>query len=302
VSDEAAKRIFISYRRTDSPHIAGRLFDRLATRFGAANVFMDVDSIEPGSDFGDAISHAVGSCDALLALIGTHWLDVVDERGRRRLDDPDDLVVLEIASALERQVRVVPVLVDGAAPPRRTDLPDVLAPLARRQVARLDHVSFSTNAAALIEVLERPLAAARHIVPDPSSRPRPDDVEPSLPAASIHDVRFRWEWTVEDFKLLRHDRRPSTRHMISVFDVLAGQPDVQMSMTDLADAVELTRNELRGAFNGFSHVCKLLRPGDPLGWPISWQHRPSTRPDQGQETFYHVPAAVADRWRSSAIG
>ena len=108
-------RIFISYRRSDTPHVAGRLFDRLVARFGAGNVFIDVDTIEPGLDFTDAIADAVGACDVLLALIGSHWLDAADDRGRRRLDDPDDLVVVEIATALQRQIRVIPVLVDGAA-------------------------------------------------------------------------------------------------------------------------------------------------------------------------------------------
>jgi hypothetical protein len=64
--EEAAGRVFVSYRRADTPHVAGRLFDRLEARFGTGNVFMDVDSIEPGLDFAEAI----GACDVLLALIG----------------------------------------------------------------------------------------------------------------------------------------------------------------------------------------------------------------------------------------
>ena len=99
-------RIFISYRRSDTPHVAGRLFDRLVARFGAGNVFIDVDTIEPGLDFTDAIADAVGACDVLLALIGSNWLDAADDRGHRRLDDPDDLVVVEVATALQRQIRV----------------------------------------------------------------------------------------------------------------------------------------------------------------------------------------------------
>ncbi len=78
---------------------------------------MDVDSIEPGLDFGEVIDKAVGSCDVLLAVIGNDWLGAVDDYDRRRLDDPDDLIVLEIATALTRNIRVIPVLIDGAAPP-----------------------------------------------------------------------------------------------------------------------------------------------------------------------------------------
>jgi TIR domain len=151
-------RIFLSYRRTDAQHIAGRLFDRLESRFGAGNVFMDVDSIEPGLDYGEVIDKAVGSCDVLLAVIGNGWLGAVDEYDRRRLDDPDDLIVLEIATALNRDIRVIPVLIDGAAPPRRNDLPEVLAPLARRQAVRLDHASFNAAMTTLLTALERVLA------------------------------------------------------------------------------------------------------------------------------------------------
>jgi hypothetical protein len=96
VSEGLSERIFISYRRADTPHVAGRLFDRLEARFGAGNVFMDVDSIEPGLDFAETIEEAVGSCDVLLALIGPRWVDALDERGRRRLEAADDFVALEI--------------------------------------------------------------------------------------------------------------------------------------------------------------------------------------------------------------
>jgi WD40 repeat protein len=91
----------------------------------------------------------------LLAVIGEGWLDVVDERGLRRLHDPDDIVALEIATALRRNIRVIPVLVDGAAPPRADDLPPVLAPLARRHAVRMDHTAFTAGVTELINALER---------------------------------------------------------------------------------------------------------------------------------------------------
>lgn len=102
VNGEPSGRVFISCRRSDSSHIAGRLCDRLKGYFGDDAVFVDVDSIEPGLDFSEAVDRAVGACDVLLALIGVGWLGAVDGRGRRRLEDPNDLVVLEIAAALRR--------------------------------------------------------------------------------------------------------------------------------------------------------------------------------------------------------
>src|SRR5215831_16515157 len=100
--------IFVSYRRHESRDFAGRLYDRLAGRFGEGQVFIDVDTIEPGVDFAEAISREVATCQVLVAVIGPNWLTATDERGRRRLDDPDDLVRLEIEAALARDVRVIP--------------------------------------------------------------------------------------------------------------------------------------------------------------------------------------------------
>src|SRR6266508_306274 len=110
----AAGRIFISYRREETAYPAGWLYDRLADRFGGGQAFKDVDSIQLGDDFVEVITSAVGSCDVLLALIGDEWLTITDEDGQRRLDDPNDFVRLEIEAALTRNVRVIPILVDGA--------------------------------------------------------------------------------------------------------------------------------------------------------------------------------------------
>jgi hypothetical protein len=111
---ELPGRIFISYRRGETAYPAGWLFDRLVQHFGAVQIFKDVDSIELGDDFVEVITRAVGSCDVLLALIGDQWLTVTDVNGRRRIDDPDDFVRLEIQAALTRNVRIIPILVDGA--------------------------------------------------------------------------------------------------------------------------------------------------------------------------------------------
>src|SRR3954454_20343614 len=122
-------RIFMSYRRQETEWPAGWLFDRLAEHFHGAEVFKDIDSIEPGDDFVELITTAVQSCDVLLALIGDRWLTMRDDQGRRRIDDPDDFVRIEIEAALARNVRVVPILVQGARMPRAHDLPDSLSSL-----------------------------------------------------------------------------------------------------------------------------------------------------------------------------
>jgi hypothetical protein len=129
--------VFISYRRSDCPGHAGRLYDRVANRVGPDDVFMDIEAISPGVDFTQDIARAIGSCSVFLALIGKDWLDSVDREGRR-LDHPDDLVRFEIATALRRtDLRVIPVLVGDAAMPDARQLPPDLQPLARRNAFEL---------------------------------------------------------------------------------------------------------------------------------------------------------------------
>ncbi len=154
-------RIFMSYRRADTSWAAVSLFDRLADQFGRDNIFKDVDSIDLGEDFIEAITTAVGSSDALLALIGNQWLTVTDQNGRRRLDNPGDFVRLEIEAALTHGVRVIPILVDGAQMPREDQLPESLAPLVRRQALELSPNRFGSDFQRLLPVLNRAITAAQ---------------------------------------------------------------------------------------------------------------------------------------------
>jgi hypothetical protein len=147
-------RIFISYRREDSAGYAGRLYERLSKRFGGDDVFMDITTVEPGLDFVEVIEKAVGSCDVLIALIGRQWLTVTDATGHRRLDDPEDFVQLEIATALDRNIRVIPVLVGGATMPHSTDLPNALKKLSRRHALEISDTRFHYDVTRLIETLE----------------------------------------------------------------------------------------------------------------------------------------------------
>jgi TIR domain len=154
-------RIFISYRREETAYPAGWLFDRLAQHFGAAQIFKDVDSIKLGDDFVQVITRAVGACDVLLALIGDQWLTITNDRGRPRLDDPDDFVRLEIKAALERNVRIIPILVDGAKMPRADELPAGLVGLERRQALELSPSRFEYDTSRLLKVLDMTLAEVR---------------------------------------------------------------------------------------------------------------------------------------------
>jgi hypothetical protein len=108
--------VFISYRRDDTAGHAGRLFDTLVRRFGEPSVFMDLTDIAPGADFVETLERAVGSCDVLLVLIGRNWLSA-GSHGRSRLEDPQDFIRREVATALTRNIPVMPVLLQGAPMP-----------------------------------------------------------------------------------------------------------------------------------------------------------------------------------------
>jgi TIR domain len=145
--------IFISYRREDAEGQAGRLFDDLTKHFGENAAFMDVAGIAAGRDFRRAIEEHVASCGVLLAIIGKYWIDARDESGRRRLEDPADFVRLETASALKRDIPVVPVLVHGARMPRKEQLPEDLAELTYRNCVELTHARWDSDVQVLIKAV-----------------------------------------------------------------------------------------------------------------------------------------------------
>jgi hypothetical protein len=165
-------RIFLNYRRGEGSGHTGRLYDALSARFGAQNVFMDVDAIEPGLDFTQVIAERVGAADVLLAVIGRQWLDISDVRGRQRLTRPDDFVRLELGTALAREgTRVIPVLIQGAEMPSADDLPDDLKTLAVRHAVEIRDTSWSSDVARLERALERIRTPAEDPPPQPPSPP-----------------------------------------------------------------------------------------------------------------------------------
>ncbi len=145
--------IFISYRRDDSAGWTGRLSDCLKDRLGAQSVFMDLDAIEPGAKFGESLSKAVASCDVLLAVIGPEWATATNESGKARLEDPTDWVRTEIAAALQRGIRVIPVLVGGASVPSLDHLPTELHALTERQAHELTDRRWNYDVEQLIKAV-----------------------------------------------------------------------------------------------------------------------------------------------------
>ncbi|MGH6706837.1 MAG: toll/interleukin-1 receptor domain-containing protein [Sphingomicrobium sp.] len=129
--------IILSYRRDDSAGVTGRIFDRLAQEFGADRVFMDIDSMPAGVDFHDHLQAILANCGALLVVIGKSWR--AQRKGQpSRIMDPDDWVRIEVETALQREITVIPLLIDGAVMPSRDQLPESLWPLLRRNALPID--------------------------------------------------------------------------------------------------------------------------------------------------------------------
>lgn len=150
-----AGRIFISYRRDDARADARSIYQRLQRTLGANKIFMDVDSIESGRDFRKVIDRYLSETSAILVLIGRNWLTASTDLGRR-LDDPEDFVRTEIATALKRDIPIIPVLVEDARMPRVEDLPEDIRPLAFRQAVRITHENFAND----MNRIERDLLAS----------------------------------------------------------------------------------------------------------------------------------------------
>lgn len=159
ITEMTAASIFISYRREDSAGQAGRLCDRLEQAFGADAVFRDIEDIAAGDDFVDTLHGQVDRCDVLLALIGPRWLNVAGADGKPRLSNPNDWVRREIARALARDVRVIPVLLEGTTMPSQDALPPDLAGLARRNAVELRDTQFARDLEHLMSLLSRRPAA-----------------------------------------------------------------------------------------------------------------------------------------------
>jgi hypothetical protein len=167
-----ATKVFISYRRDDSAGHAGRVHDRLEREFGRDLLFMDVDGVPLGVNFVKVLSDEVAKCDVLLAVIGPNWLNARDEDGNRRLDNPHDFVRIEIGAALQRNILVIPILLDGAKVPKANQLPKDLEELSIRNGLDVRHASFQNDMDKLIRGLK---GQSGHAAGPPASPLPPED-------------------------------------------------------------------------------------------------------------------------------
>ncbi len=180
--------VFISYRRDDSAGYAGALERELATRFGAERVFMDIKSIEGGTEFPIAIDEAIKSSDVVLILIGSRWLDEKDGQGFRRLEKPDDFVRKEIARALQGRARVIPVLLDGAPLPAAEQLPHDLQPLTTRHALGLRNSHWDEDFVELLNHVREAFYALD--IHETADKKIGKDFDPIAPRSALLNVWF----------------------------------------------------------------------------------------------------------------
>jgi hypothetical protein len=192
-------RIFISYRREDTSASASRIYEWLSERYGDDQVFMDVDTIEPGLDWAQAIDRAVGSADLVLALIGDKWLEELNRRRERADDDP---MRHELEAALSRDMRVIPVLVGGAEMPRPEDLPPDLVPLTRRhafKILRPGDERFRIDKEDLLTLCDRATGVEEKPTPPPPPTSAPSQTmtatpQPESDEAAVAAELEKWNW------------------------------------------------------------------------------------------------------------
>ena len=147
-------KIAISYRRTDSD-VTGRIFDRLVQRYGKDSVFRDINNIPFGIDFRKVVDDALRGTDVLVAIVGPNWRGT-RKLGSARINDANDLVRIEVETALQRDILVIPALVGGAIMPKPTELPDSLRDFSFRNAANIDSGrNFDTDVERLMRSMDR---------------------------------------------------------------------------------------------------------------------------------------------------
>lgn len=182
--------VFVNYRTDDTAHAAAAIYERLVDLFGEDQVFRDARSLVPGVHSPSSIREAVRRADVLVAVIGPRWLEK-DDRGARRIDDPEDWVRWEIATALRRGIPVVPVFLDDTTRPKRGQLPDDLSDLRKSQALRIRHQNLGPDMARLEAALTElvPALLLKHLFAQP----------PQLPDTPLPSSLLRAEYGIVPF-------------------------------------------------------------------------------------------------------
>lgn len=248
----APRRVFISYRREETDAWAGWLYDRLTEHF---EVFRDADTIKPGEDFVEAINVAVRSCDVLLVLIGNRWLTISDAKRKRRINNAQDFVRLEIEVALTHNVRVIPILVEGARMPRADDLPTSLARLASRQALEFSTSRFKYDLSQLLKALDDTLSPSRAELPPKPPTPQAPVTLKRPTLIGVSQAARREEHLDNEVRRLTNPSNSSGTVSLTASQVLEVSVSVDLSQ---ARAISGTGVRFRNALNAQADLQNAL--------------------------------------------
>jgi hypothetical protein len=221
------------------------LADDLAHRFREDSVFMDVTAIQPGRDFRKAIDESIHKCSVLLAIVGQGWLESRDGSGNRRLEDENDFVRLEIASALQRDIAVVPVLVRGARMPRAEQLPDDLKELAFRNGVELTHARWKSDVQVLVQAL----------------KPYLQDCEDTTSSLPVVDVRPAVTAIMLERSVLDRVSRELAVHIGPIAEVVVRRAAKRCST--IADLCGMVAQEIEGTSSQARFLASCMRSLTP---------------------------------------
>jgi len=307
--------IFLSYRRDDTAGEAGRLAEHLARRFGQDRVFLDIDTIAPGTDFTSELERALVGTTVVLVMIGRRWLTAVDAHGRRRLDIPDDFVRREIVTALQRGTRLIPVLVQNASMPTSAELPDVLAPLASRQAIAIQHEEFGADTQRLADAIA-PLLESKGTGPT-LSRPV---VATIAIVALLAVILLGWRWqrstaeaeatarAAEQVEAARQARQQEVDDLVRVADAQRERGQLPDALGTLERAVSLDADTSRAKTLEEDVAMQWLRGlavesgqkfGDAMKTPLAVLDRaaPFASGSRQGDLLAHLGWATYLRWR-----
>jgi hypothetical protein len=198
-------KIAISYRRSDSSAIAGRIADRLAARYGKESIFIDVDSVPFGTDFRKYIQEVWAEINVLIVVVGPRWLGVAEgTEAADRIREPRDVVRIELEMALKRDITVIPVLVEGARMPSPQQLPRGLRAFSDRNAADVDGGrDFHPHMDRLIAAIDRTTGEpVDHLRPAPTPAGS-DAVETRIPVGAAVFTIAEHSLTTRLARLLR---------------------------------------------------------------------------------------------------
>lgn len=185
-------KIFISYRREDTSGESGRLKDKLEQIFGKENIFYDVETLEAGLNFDQSIAKALSESKVLLAMIGPHWLRVTDAEGKPRIMKSQDWVRKEISLAIQKDLRVIPILVNGAKMPDSSELPEDLQEFALKHAQEISSSRWNYDVGELVKLLERIVEPKPKPPTDQERHPPRPPLPPKMPKQGWLAKNYLW--------------------------------------------------------------------------------------------------------------